>query len=272
MAFVPNDSAAGSFFPPRGMRGNGWSSLLRRRKDVEFPAFAFIVEHPEGHIAIDTGRVAEGWPVALPMRRFIPTAPPMRPGEEIGPQMETKGLRTEDVRRVVVTHLDVDHAGGIGHFPEAEFLVHRPEYALASTFLGKQRYRPQDWPSWFKPTLYDLDPEPHGPFPESKALTESGDVRLVPIPGHTIGQVGVVLRTNGVSLFFTADHLLRQDWFLDDYADGRLKGLGALTLPKRAVETSQRIHRFLEETPAILVPSHDSEGPDRLAAMEPLRL
>lgn len=254
------------------LRGDGWSALLRRRKDVEFPAFAFIVERPEGHIAIDTGRVVQGWPVPRPMRRFIPTPPAMEPGEEIGPQMEAKGLRAEDVRTVVVTHLDRDHAGGIGHFPEAEFLVHRPEYEFASTFLGKQRYRPQDWPSWFEPTLYDLDPEPHGPFPESKSITESGDIRLVPLPGHTIGQVGVILRTGGVSLFFSADHLLRQDWFFDDYAAGHLKGLGSLGFPKQAVETSRRVHRFVEETPTVLIPSHDSEAPDRLAAMEPLKL
>lgn len=36
------------------MRGNGWSSLLRRRVPHEFPALSFIVEH-EGNIAIDTG-------------------------------------------------------------------------------------------------------------------------------------------------------------------------------------------------------------------------
>lgn len=79
------------------------------------------------------------------------------------------------------------------------------------------RYQPKLWPSSFDPTIYELDPEPYGPFPESKALTESGDVRLVPIPGHTIGQIGVIVETRGPTLFLAADHVLRQDWFLEDY-------------------------------------------------------
>ena len=37
------------------IRARGWSSVLRRRKPYEFPALSFVLEHPEGPIAIDTG-------------------------------------------------------------------------------------------------------------------------------------------------------------------------------------------------------------------------
>ena len=37
------------------LRGSGWSSLLRRREPFDFPVYSYIVEHPDGHIAIDTG-------------------------------------------------------------------------------------------------------------------------------------------------------------------------------------------------------------------------
>jgi N-acyl homoserine lactone hydrolase len=132
------------------------------------------------------------------------------PGEEVDAQMRAQNLAAEDIRRVVLTHLDWDHTGGLGHFPNAEALVHRPEYECASPF-GRLRYQPELWPPGFEPTVYDLEPEPFGPFTESKPLTESGDVRLVPVPGHSIGQVGVIVRTDGPPLFFAADHMLRQD-------------------------------------------------------------
>lgn len=253
------------------MRGEGWSSVLRRRDPYEFPAFSYIIEHPEGQIAIDTGMSAR---VRVPrVQRMISVpSPVIVPGEEIGPQMRAKGLPIEEVRRVIVTHLDWDHAGGLEYFPNAEILVHRPERAFASKFMGKVRYQPKLWPSRFDPTLYDLDPEPYGPFPESKALTESGDVRLVPIPGHSIGQIGVIVQTGGAALFFVADHMLRQDWFVEDYATDRLLGLGTLFFPKLAAETSRRIHRFLEEVPTVLLPSHDAEAPARLAAMESVKV
>jgi glyoxylase-like metal-dependent hydrolase (beta-lactamase superfamily II) len=84
------------------------------------------------------------------------------------------------------------------------------------------RYQPRPWPADFAPTLYDLDPEPHGPFPVSRAITRSGDMRLVPIPGHSPGQVAVALEQAGVTLLFAGDHMLRADWFTKDLAAGRV--------------------------------------------------
>jgi N-acyl homoserine lactone hydrolase len=250
------------------MRGEGWPSLLRRPVYYEFPAFSYILEHPEGHIAIDAGLTARV-KVPRPLWRLVPH-PRIRPEEEIGPRMRAMGLRIEDVRRVVVTHLDWDHVGGIGHFPNAEVLVHRPEHEFAGTLRGKLRYLPRLWPSGFEPTLYDLDSDPVGPFPKSKVITERGDVRVVPIPGHSIGQIGVIVQADGTPMFFAADHVLRQDWFLDDYKAGRLLGLGAF-FPDPARETSRRVHEFLEQQPTVFLPSHDAETPARLASMEPAK-
>lgn len=60
--------------------------------------------------------------------------------EAIGPRMQAAGLNPDNVRTVILTHLDVDHVGGVGWFPRANMLVHRPEYEMASTFMGKMRY------------------------------------------------------------------------------------------------------------------------------------
>jgi N-acyl homoserine lactone hydrolase len=251
------------------LRGRGWSSLLRRREPVEFPVYSYIVEHPEGHIAIDTGL---GAAVRVPraQRRFVP-CPIVGPTDEIGLQMRAKGLRAADVTTVVLTHLDWDHAGGVSAFPNAKVLVHRPEYEFASSALGRMRYQPRFWPPDFEPTLYDLDPEPHGPFPESKTLTADGGIRLVPLPGHSIAQVGAIVQSNGCALLLAADHMLRQDWFVEDYRAGHLLGLG-IFFPKLARETSRRIHRFAQDAPTVLLPAHDADAPARLAAMERLNL
>lgn len=251
------------------MRGEAWSSALRRYRPIEFPAYCYILEHDDGHIAIDTGMTSRARTPRL-LRRLVPN-PVMGAEEEIGPQMRAVGLRPEDVRLVIVTHLDWDHVGGVGHFPNARVIVHRPEFEFAGTFRGKMRYQPKLWPHTFAPELYDLDPEPFGPFPQSKTVTDRGDVRLVPIPGHSIAQVGAVVETSGRSLFFGADHMLRQDWFVEDYARGRLKQLG-LFYPKQAVETSRRIYSFAEQFPTILLPAHDAEAVGRLSAMEPLKV
>jgi len=250
------------------MRGEGFASLLRPYEAFEFPVYSYVLEHDDGHIAIDTGLTSQVRTPRL-LRRMVPN-PIMHPGQEIGPQMRAMGLRPEDVRLVIVTHLDWDHVGGVGHFPNAEILVHRPEYEFATTCIGRMRYQPRLWPSSFEPALYDLDPEPFGPFPHSKSVTPRGDVRLVPIPGHSIAQVGAVVQTNGRSLFFGADHMLRQDWFVEDYHRDRLTQLGAY-YPHQAIVTSRRIHRFAEENSTVLLPAHDADAAARLAGMVPLR-
>lgn len=245
------------------LRGDGFASLLRRSEPYEFPAYSFIVEGPEGLIAIDTGMSARArTPRPLLQRRFVP-----RPlfGEEIGTRMRAAGLDPGEVRLVVLTHLDWDHAGGLAHFPGAEVLVHRSEWAFAQRLGGRLRYEPALWPAGFSPTVYDLEPEPCGPFPVSRAVTADGEVRLVPLGGHSAGQVGVVVRIGELRLLFCADHVLREDWFLEDYATGRRLGLGVWH-PALAVETSERVHGFIGEFPTVLVPSHDEQAPARLAA------
>jgi N-acyl homoserine lactone hydrolase len=251
------------------LRGEGWSSVFRKAEFLEFPAYVYVLEHPDGLIAIDTGMTSR---VKTPRvaRRMVPT-PHVEPDEEIGPQMRKAGLDPADVRLVVLTHLDWDHAGGLAHFPYAKVLVHRPEFEFSKKFMGKMRYKPKVWPKDFTPELYDLDPEPLGPFPESKAVTEKGDVRLVPIPGHSIAQVGVTVRDRNATLFFGADHMLSQDWFLEDYAAGRLIQLG-IFYKEKAAETSRRIHEFLGQQPTVLLPAHDAEAVARVAALRPVNV
>ena len=245
------------------MRADGWASgLLRRRADFEFPVQSFLVEHPEGLIAIDTGL---GAPPTVPrwQRRFVPV--PVGAPRRIDEQLHAGGFDPADVRRVILTHLDWDHVGGIGAFPSAEVLVHRPEHEAAASRAGRMRYEPGRWPKSFSPTLYDLDDVPLGPFPRSRAVTERGDVHLVPLPGHSAGQVGVLVQAGDATLLFAADHLLRWDWFLEDSAAGHQLGLG-IFYPRDARETSRRVLALVEETGAVVLPSHDEETPSRLTA------
>ena len=41
------------------------------------------------------------------------------------------GFTPTDVKHIVVTHLDLDHAGGLGDFPNAKVHVHAREHAAA---------------------------------------------------------------------------------------------------------------------------------------------
>jgi N-acyl homoserine lactone hydrolase len=248
--------------------GHGKRRLLHTLLDREWteplPISAFAIEHPEGVIVVDTGetaRIAEPgyFPRWSPFFRFA-VREAVEPEQEIGPQLERLGIEPSAVRRVVMTHLHTDHAGGLHHFPDNEILVTRTELDYAGGLVGRLRgYVNKPWPSWFDPTAIDLGPDPLGPFPASLRLTESGDVSLVPVPGHTPGQIAVVAEDGDHTVFLAGDSSYTQDAMLRGAVDGVGSDEGAERL------THERIRAFAADTPTVYLPAHDPETAARLA-------
>jgi N-acyl homoserine lactone hydrolase len=244
---------------------------LRRRSNMvidrewsePLPIYCFAIEHPEGVIVIDTGETArtsdpgyfQRWHPYLRfgVREWV------KPEQEIGPQLHELGIEPADVRWVVLTHLHTDHAGGLAHFPDNQVLVSRRELAIASGRRGQLGGYPNHrWPTSFDPTVLDLEPDPFGPFPRSHRLTKAGDVTIVPLPGHTPGQIGVILEDGDHSLLFAGDSSYRQDLMLRGIVDG--------VSPNDAVAqlTHQRIRASAAETPTVYLVAHDPETAVRL--------
>jgi N-acyl homoserine lactone hydrolase len=228
------------------------------------PIYAFVIEHPEGLIVVDTGetaRVAEPgyFPWWHPYFRFA-VREWVQPEEEIGPQMRALGFDPHDVRWVLLTHLHTDHAGGLAHFPSAKHLLARREYEDGTGVLGMLRgFLPNRWPDWFRPTLVDMQPEARGPFPSSHRVTQAGDILLVPTPGHTVGHLSVMVQTADVCYFLAGDASYTQDLMLAEQIDGVASDRAA------ARQTLAQIHTFCRATPTVYLPTHDPDTPDRLA-------
>jgi N-acyl homoserine lactone hydrolase len=248
--------------------GHGSRRLLNTIRDREWteplPIYAFAIEHPEGVIVVDTGETAR----ASQPDYFVRWHPGIRafreqvePEQEIGPQLKQLGIESGDIRWVVLTHLHTDHAGGLDHFPDNEILLTRTELEFGSGLRGRLRgyVANKHWPSWFAPTLLELEPEPFGPFPQSLRLTEAGDVTLVPVPGHTPGQIGVLIQEPEQSVFLAGDSSYTQDAMLR----GIIDGVGADEQAER--ETHERIRSYVAATPTVYLVAHDPESAARLA-------
>jgi len=240
------------------------NTLLDRTWTEPLPIYAFAIEHPEGVIVVDTGETARSaepgyLPRWQPYFRFA-VRERVEPEQEIGPQLERLGIRPGDVRWVVLTHLHTDHAGGLHHFPGNEILVSRTELAFAAGLRGRLRgYPNRRWPAGFEPTVLDLDPEPFGPFPESLRLTGAGDVTLVPVPGHTPGQIGVLVAEGEQSVFLAGDSSYTQELMLRGAADG----VGGDEDSERL--THERIRAYAAGSPTVYLTAHDPETAARLA-------
>ena len=232
------------------------------------PILAWVIEHPEGLIVVDTGETARtaehgyfpSWHpyYRLGVREWVSA------DEEIGPQLQRLGLSPRDVRWVVLTHLHTDHAGGLAHFPASEFLVSRTELRQASGALGKARgYLPHRWPQWFSPTPVDFTDGAFGLISAARQLTAAGDVTLLATPGHTAGHTSVAVDLDDRLVLLAGDASYTQDLMLDGIADGITND------PHTAHSTLAALRALAYSRPTIYLPSHDPDSPRRLAEMEP---
>jgi N-acyl homoserine lactone hydrolase len=250
----------------RQAKGTGYDRLFNTLTDHRWteplPIYAWVIEHPEGVIVVDTGETARTseqgyfttWHPYFKNVRSLVT-----PDQEIGPQLQALGIHPNDVRWVVMTHLHTDHAGGLAHFPKSEIVINRRAYQLATGFAGQARgFLPQHFPAWLNPTLIDLAPRPWGTFPASLSLTQAEDVLIVPTSGHTEAHQSVVLRTNDTTYFFAGDTSYSQQLMLDQQIDG--VSLDA----QSSRRTVQRIRQLAEQMPLVYLPSHDPEAAERL--------
>jgi N-acyl homoserine lactone hydrolase len=239
--------------------------LTDRRWTEPLPILAWLIEHPEGLILVDTGetpRVAEpGY--------FTPWHPYFRlglrewvePQDAIGAQITRLGFSPADVRWVALTHFHTDHAGGIGDLPNSEVIASRKDYDVAKGLLGKARgFLPQHWPSGFAPRLVDFRDGPFGPFTASTTLTTAGDVHLVPTPGHTPGHMSVIVQDGEGVFFFAGDTSYTEQLMLDGVVDGVTADVAS------SRDTIGRIQALTATRPTVYLPTHDSASPHRLAA------
>ncbi len=227
------------------------------------PTYAWVVDHPEGVIVVDTGQGTHLLETGKSLHPYLrwEVAFRIEHDEEIGPQLGGLGIRPRDVRRVVLTHLHVDHDGGLAHFPQTEILVPRGELRTAKGWMGRVRgYLPNRWPRWFDPVPLDLAAETVGPFAASKRLTDAGDVIAVATPGHTTDHVSILVRDGGVTYFLAGDTSYDERLMLS----GRIDGVSADD--DVASATLGAIRQFARDRPTVYLPTHDPESSARLAS------
>jgi len=178
-----------------------------------------LVESNDGLILVDTGLGARD--VASPRSRlswfFLSLlSPDFRLEMTAAHQVRTLGFDPGQVRHILLTHLDFDHAGGLDDFPNAMVHLTAPEREHAEaqrTWLDRQRFRPQQWSGAARWRTYQADGGDRWfGFDCVRPVEIAGlEVALVPLLGHTLGHAGVAIRARGRWLLQAGDAYFHRD-------------------------------------------------------------
>jgi N-acyl homoserine lactone hydrolase len=101
---------------------------LAPQDTIKVPVGFFMVMHPKGNVLFDTGNNDKiimdpsYWGPA-----FQRLSPVNTPDMAIDAQLGKIGLKPDDIKYVVVSHLHLDHGGNVGKFPNSTLIVQKDE-------------------------------------------------------------------------------------------------------------------------------------------------
>jgi glyoxylase-like metal-dependent hydrolase (beta-lactamase superfamily II) len=96
--------------------------------ELALPVGFFVVTHPKGNVLFDTGNNDKiitdpsYWGASFTAMRPVNT-----PDVAIDTQLQKIGLRPDDIKYVVVSHLHLDHGGNVAKFPNSTVVVQKSE-------------------------------------------------------------------------------------------------------------------------------------------------
>ena len=242
---------------------------------IEFPALSGLIEHPtEGPVLFDTG-YSQAFLTAtrlFPERLFRWTTPMVLPeGRDAASPLRRRGLEAADVRHIVVSHFHADHVAGLCDFPNAAIPCARCGFQDISTRARVSALRkgllrsllPPDLPDravYFEDQRHVIAPPDADLFEDVVDLFGDGRMFMLPLPGHWIGQWGLMIHDEARGpMFFVADAAYSSKAIRENrpppYLTNAMPGD-----PQMIVATLDRLHRLSTRNPGLLfVPSHCRE-------------
>jgi glyoxylase-like metal-dependent hydrolase (beta-lactamase superfamily II) len=248
-----------------------WWLLTSQRWTPPRPINVYVIEHARGLVLFDTGqdRASVTDDAYFPggvtgylyhrLARFD-----VGEDDTLTAQLATLGYAPADVDTAIVSHLHVDHIGGLPELSGCDLLVSAAEWAElakpAPELRGFLRGHIQlPGLRWHQISLDPTDDPGLAPFTESLDVMGDGSLVLLPTPGHTAGSVSLLIRRAGRPPLLLAGDL---SYGAEILQRGQLPGVGNR---RRLAESSRKVLALAGQQPGLVVlPAHDPTAAQRL--------
>jgi glyoxylase-like metal-dependent hydrolase (beta-lactamase superfamily II) len=251
-----------------------------RNKEIKFHALWGLIDHPtKGYILFDTGYTDRFFAATanFPNKIYaMATKVVLNANEDVRSQLEEAGISTQDIKHIIVSHFHADHVGGLLDFPNATLYASRAalEQALyiprilAFTRGILKSLLPHDLEERTQIIEETATAKDHDILGTTYDLFGDNTLRIVPLPGHAAGQVGVLLETEKNPYFLIADAC----WLKRSYTH--------LKMPHPIVKlffqswakfksSLRKVNRYHQQRPeVIVVPTHCEESTNPLISAE----
>ena len=216
-----------------------------------------VIEHRGGDVTL----VDAGWSEAqcrAPLREIgllqsLLLGVTVREGDDAKAQLARRGIAPDRVRRIVATHLHVDHVGGLDDFPDAEVITTPDELASARARGRVHGFDVARLARIGRLTLVGLDGPARAGFAATRALGPG--LTLLDARGHTAGSVAVEVELGGTRLL----HLGDAAYTLQEAEQDRPSPLSRRTSwdGPRQRETYRAIAAAVHQPDVVAITSHD---------------
>jgi N-acyl homoserine lactone hydrolase len=224
---------------------------------------AVLIRHPKAIFLYDTGL---GGDIYLFLREqslfFRSTLARFTFEQSLAGHLQRLGVRLSDLDFALISHLHWDHIAGVPDIPKVPLRIGRVEYEAAHLDRNdRRRQLLRGLLGENAVTLFECSGPPYEGFPSSLDLFGDGSIVLVPLPGHTAGNVGMFInRSNGSRLFLLGDAAHLAQNYLLPATPHALFWSRVTWNDEIARQTLLDLHHFSFRHPEVtLVPMHDAQ-------------
>src|SRR5215472_4681747 len=235
---------------------------------IGMTAGTILVRHPAGDLLIDAGNSSHfkqdisDYPFWLRLK-LQSLAGQLNPDVPLPEMLRRAGEDPAKLRWAILSHVHLDHAGGLVDLPHLTVLMTREEI----TFANDPKIQAKGYvlaaytkalPSPNAPTL-QFEPKPYEVFDESADLYKDGSVVVVPLRGHTPGSVGIFVNLAPARRLFYVGDSVDDERGIEERVGKPLLLRDSDNDPALANQIVSRLSQLYEKVPEpelIIIPAH----------------